>query len=114
MEKRKKKNLKLYPKYRQLSMDFLFYYTINVLFLTQIKNIDMSSVVLVDTFYALFVILWQIPAAVLVGKLGRKKVMILGNVCNVLYLLLVMNSTNLISLICAEMMSALAFTLKYM
>ena len=36
------KNLKLYPRYRRLARDFLFFYTINVLFLTQVKKIDMS------------------------------------------------------------------------
>ena len=73
-------NLRLYPKYRQISMDFLFFYTINILFLTQIKKIDMSAVVLVDTFYALFVVILQIPASYLVGKIGIKKGMILGNI----------------------------------
>lgn len=106
------KNLKLYPKYRQLSMDFLFFYTINVLFLTQIKHIDMSSVVLVDTFYALFVIICQIPATILVEKIGRKKGMILGNICNATYLILVINASNLFSLICAELLCAMGFALK--
>lgn len=110
--KEESKNLKLYPKYRQLSMDFLFFYTINVLFLTQIKHIDMSSVVLVDTFYALFVILCQMPATILVEKIGRKKSMILGNICNAMYLLVVINATNLFSLICAELLCAFGFALK--
>lgn len=105
-------NLKLYPKYRRLSMDFLFFYTINILFLTQIKKIDMSAVVLVDTFYALFVVIWQIPASFFVSKIGIKKGMILGNICNAIYLITVINSKNLIHLIIAETFSSLAFSLK--
>lgn len=105
-------NLKLYPKYRRLSMDFLFFYTINILFLTQIKKIDMSAVVLVDTFYALFVVIWQIPASFLVGKIGIKRGMILGNICNTIYLITVINSKNLIHLVIAETFSSLAFSLK--
>lgn len=105
-------NLRLYPKYRQLSMDFLFFYTINILFLTQIKKIDMSAVVLVDTFYALFVVILQIPASYLVGKIGIKKGMILGNICNVIYLLVVINSSNLFYLVIAELFSSFAFSLK--
>lgn len=108
----KNKNLKLYPKYRQISMDFLFYYTIDVLFLTQIKHISVSSIVLVNTFYALFVIFWQMPAAVLISKIGRKKGMILGNLCNAIYLILIINAVNIWSLICAEMLCACAFSLK--
>ena len=106
------KNLKLYPKYRQLSMDFLFFYTINILFLTQIKKIDMSAVVLVDTFYALFVVFLQVPASYLVGKIGIKKGMILGNICNTIYLIVVINSTNLFNLIIAELFSSFGFALK--
>lgn len=110
--KKENNNLTLYPKYRRISMDFLFFYTINILFLTQIKKIDMSAVVLVDTFYALFVVIWQIPASFLVGKIGIKKGMILGNVCNTIYLLTVINSNNLFNLIIAETFSAFAFSLK--
>lgn len=111
MEKNNK-NLRLYPKYRPLSRDFLFFYTINVLFLTQIKKIDMSSVVLVDTFYALFVILFQVPATMIIEKVGRKNGMIIGNICNAIYLIIVMNSENLIHLILAELICGLAFGLK--
>ncbi len=105
-------NLKLYPKYRRLSMDFLFFYTINILFLTQIKKIDMSAVVLVDTFYALFVVIWQIPASFFVSKIGIKRGMILGNICNTVYLITVINSKNLVHLVIAELFSSLAFSLK--
>lgn len=110
--KKGENNLKLYPKYRRLSMDFLFFYTINILFLTQVKKIDMSAVVLVDTFYALFVVIWQIPASVLVGKIGIKRGMIFGNICNTIYLITVINSKNLVSLVIAELFSSLAFSLK--
>lgn len=107
-----RRNVKLFPKYRQISRDFLFFYTINVLFLTQIKHIDMSSVVLVDTFYALFVVLVQVPAAFIVEKIGRKRGMVLGNLCNAIYLILVMNSNTLLHLICAELACSLGFSLK--
>ncbi len=108
----KNRNLKLYSKYRRISRDFLFFYTINVLFLTQIKHIDLSAVVLVDTFYSLFVVLTQIPATIIIEKIGRKKGMILGNVFHILYILLLINSVDLISLICAEILCASGFALK--
>lgn len=108
----KSKNIKLFPKYRQISRDFLFFYTINVLFLTQIKKIDISSVVLIDTFYALFVVIMQVPATWIVEKIGRRNGMILGNFFNAIYLIVVINSVNLTSLICAELMASFAFSLK--
>ena len=106
------KNLKLYPRYRRLARDFLFFYTINVLFLTQVKKIDMSAVVLVDTFYSLFVVILQIPISLIIDKIGRRKGIIIGNLCNVIYLILVMNSSNLFHLICAELLSASGFSFK--
>lgn len=108
----KSKNVKLFPKYRQISRDFLFFYTINILFLTQVKKISVSDVVLVDTFYALFVVIAQVPASFIVDKIGRRRGMILGNLFNVIYLILVINSKNLFSLILAEMTSSLGFSLK--
>lgn len=108
----KSKNVKLFPKYRQISRDFLFFYTINILFLIQVKNISASNIVLIDTFYALFVVIAQIPASFIIDKIGRKKGMILGNTLNILYLILIMTSKNLYSLILAEIASSLAFSLK--
>jgi MFS family permease len=106
------KNLKLYPRYRRLARDFLFFYTINVLFLTQVKKIDMSAVVLVDTFYSLFVVILQIPISLIIDKIGRRNGIIFGNLCNVIYLILVINSSNLIHFICAELLSATGFSFK--
>lgn len=107
-----KRNMKLFPLYRALSLDFLFFYTTSFLFLTQIKHISPSAVVLEDSFYALFVIIFQIPAALAVDLLGKRKGMILGNLCNVIYITLILFSNNLFELIFAETFSALAFSLK--
>lgn len=111
MEK-ENKNLKLYPNYSQLSRDLLFFYTINVLFLTQVKKIDLSAVVFVDTCFSLFIVLLQMPAFYLVGKIGIKKGMVLGNICNAIYLIIVINSRNILWLISAELVSGLAFSIK--
>lgn len=72
-QKMRKINMKLFPIHKMLSWDFLFYYTINFLFLTQIKNMNASDVVLTDSFYALFVIILQIPINIIVTFLGKKK-----------------------------------------
>lgn len=106
------KNLKLYPKYRKIAMDFLFFYTINVLFLTEVKHISMSAVVLVDTLYAFFSVIVQIPASALINKIGRKNSMILGNILDAIYLIVVINSTGLYHLLIAEVLCAAGFALK--
>ena len=107
-----KRNMKLFPLYRAISFDYLFFYTINFLFLTQIKNISPSAVVLEDAFYSLFIIIFQIPAALLIDIIGRKKSMLLGNLSNVVYILLVLFSDSLFDLIIAEIFASIAFSLK--
>ena len=61
----RKTNLKLFPIYKALGWDYLFFYTIDFLFLTQIKGIAASDVILKTTFYALFKIILQIPANII-------------------------------------------------
>lgn len=108
----RKRNMKLYPIYKTLGWDYIFFYTTNFLFLTQVKNIDPADVVLIDSFYALFGIIMQIPAIFIIEYLGRKKSMIFANFANCLYMLVVMFSNNLFNLIIAELLSSLAFGIK--
>ena len=107
-----KRNMKLFPVYKAFSSDFLFFYTINFLFLTQIKNISASAVILEDSFYAFFVVLLQIPSTLIVELVGRKKGMMLGNFSNIIYMVIVILSQNLFHLITAEAFCAFAFSLK--
>ena len=108
----RKRNMKLFPIYRMLGWDYIFFYTTNFLFLTQVKGIHPADVVLIDSFYALFGIIMQLPATFIIEYLGRKRSMILANFCNCIYMLVVMFSTNLFNLITAELLSSLAFGIK--
>lgn len=108
----RKRNMKLFPIYRMLSWDYIFFYTTNFLFLTQVKCINPADVVLIDSFYALFGIIMQVPATFVIEYLGRKRSMILANFLNCIYMLVVMFSTNLFNLITAEILSSLAFGIK--
>ena len=108
----RKRNMKLFPIYRMLSWDYIFFYTTNFLFLTQVKGINPADVVLIDSFYALFGIIMQVPATFVIEYLGRKRSMIFANFLNCIYMLVVMFSTNLFNLITAELLSSLAFGIK--
>lgn len=110
--KKRKQNMKLYSLYRMVSLDIIFYYAIEFLFLTQVKNISAADVVLKSSFYALFMIILQIPATIAIEKLGTRKCTILGNLFNSIYLLMILFATNLETLIFAELMSAICFSLK--
>ena len=97
LQRMRKRNMKLFPTYKKLAWDYLFFYTINFLFLTQVKNINPADVVLIDAFYSLFGIMAQIPAAFIVEFFGRKNSIIVANIVNCLYMVIVIFSTNLMN-----------------
>lgn len=109
---KRKQNMRIYSLYRAISMDLLFFYAIDFLFLTQVKNISPSDVVLKSSFYALFMIILQIPASILIDKIGTRKCTIIANVFNTLYLIKTMFSRNLLDLIIAEFFCAICFSIK--
>lgn len=108
----RKRNMKLFPICKALGWDYIFFYTTNFLFLTQVKNIDPADVVLIDSFYALFGIVMQVPATFIIEYLGRRRSIILANFLNCMYMIIIMFSRNLFDLIIAELLSALAFAIK--
>lgn len=108
----RKRNMKLFPAYKTLSWDYIFFYTINFLFLTQVKNINPADVVLIDSFYYLFTMFSQIPATFIIEFLGRKNSIILGNILSCLYMVVILFSNNLFNLVIAEILSAISFAIK--
>ena len=111
-QKMRKRNMKLFPIYKMLSWDLLFFYTINFLFLTQVKNISASEVVLTDSFYALFVMILQIPINIIIAFLGQKKSIVIGNFLLVVHMLVIIFSRNIYDLILADFISAIGFGIK--
>ena len=110
--RKRKNNMKIYPIYTMIGLDLLFFYGIKVLFLSQVKHIDLSYIVLTESFYAFFFILLQVPINVIMEKIGTKSSIVLGNVFNLLYIILIMSASSFYQLIIAELVSALAFGFK--
>lgn len=110
--KARKKNMKLFAFYRTLARDALFLYAIKLLFLTQIKKIPASDVIFSISIYALSMVILQIPATIVIQKIGYRKSAFLSNLFNIFYVLILMFSTNVIHLCIAEFTSALTFSLK--
>ena len=108
----RKTNMRIFPIYKRLAWDYLFFYTIDFLFLTQIKGISASDVMLKSTFHAFFSIVLQLPANIIVEFLGRKNSIIFGNILGCLYMLIIMMSGSLFDLIIAEFFSSIAFSIK--
>lgn len=105
---KKKYNMKLYVIHKMLTADLLFYYGIKFLFLTQIKGLTASDIVLASAFWGLFKLILQIPATVIVEKIGNRKSLIFADLNLAFSTVLVMLSSNLITLIIANFFSAVS------
>ena len=110
--KMRKRNMRLFSTYKKISWDYLFFYTINFLFLTQVKKINPADVVLIEPFYYLYSVIAQMPATFIIEFLGRKNSIILGNILSCIYMILIIFSKNLFNLIIAEILSSLSFAIK--
>lgn len=63
-----------------MGWDPLFYSAIIFLFLTEVKGISPAQVMYAEAIYSLFLLLLQIPATILIEKIGSRKALILGTI----------------------------------
>ena len=70
-EQELKKNVKLYPSYRAFGYDFLFLWTISILYLTEVKGLSYSQVIFLDSVLMLVGFFVQVPITKLINKFGR-------------------------------------------
>lgn len=112
METKEEKNVRLYPIYKAISWDLLFFYTILFLFLTQSKGISAADVLLGDAIYPIFKIILLMPLTILIEKIGKRKSLIFANLINGVSVAFFMISSNLWYLIIAQFFSAVAFNIK--
>ena len=108
----RKNNMKIYPIYKMLGLDWLFYYGIRVLFLTQVKNIPAADIVLAGSFYAFFYIIFQISNMLLIEKIGKKRSIVLGQLLNLISMGIIIYCPNYTWLIVSQALCAMGFGLK--
>ena len=70
--KDKQINVNLYTRYKTFSWDVLFYYAIIFLFFTQTKGINAADVLLAESFYPIFKMVFFIPATILINSIGKR------------------------------------------
>lgn len=105
-------NMKIFPIYKGLSWDALFYYAIEFLFLTSIKGLTAAQVLFVDAFYPIFKFILEIPSNIIVNKLGKRRSLILGNIFIVGDILCLILANNIYMVIFAWFLSAFGYALK--
>lgn len=105
-------NVKIFPIYKAVSWDLLFFYVILFLFLTQVKGINAADVLLAEAIYPIMKFLFLMPLSIFIEKVGKRKSLIFANLINGISVICFMLSSNLIHLIIAQFFSAIAFVIK--
>ena len=112
MIRHKKKNVRIFPIYKTVSWDLLFYFPIIFLFLTQIKGFSASQVLFADAFYTLANTFWQLPVTSLVDRIGKKNCLIIGNVLYSASILAMIFMQNYYELLLIQFIYALGYSIK--
>ncbi len=112
MIRHKKKNVRIFPIYKTVSWDLLFYFPIIFLFLTQIKGFSASQVLYADAFYTLANTFWQLPVTSLVDRIGKKNCLIIGNVLYSASILAMIFMQNYYELLLIQFIYALGYSIK--
>ena len=68
----KNRNIKLFPIYKMISWDLLFFYAIIFLYLVQVKKLSAPQVILAEALYNVAIMLFIIPSGKIVDKIGKK------------------------------------------
>lgn len=108
----KKINARLYPIYKMLSWDLLFYYSIIFLYLVQAKNFSASQVMLGEAFFTASCFVLQIPIGLLVDKIGKKRSLVIANICMCLFSFILLIIQNFNQLLIGYFIDAIGYVLK--
>ncbi len=106
---RRKKNMKLYPLYMMFGYDLMFYYAINILFLSEIKHVSDAHIMLLSSMYALSSVILILPISAITSKIRTKKAMMCGNLLNAISTLCIIIGNTYIVFILSQVLSAIAF-----
>lgn len=108
----KKINARLYPIYKMLSWDLLFYYSIIFLYLVQAKNFSASQVMLGEAFFTASCFVLQIPIGLLVDRIGKKRSLVIANICMCLFSFILLIIQNFNQLLIGYFIDAIGYVIK--
>ena len=107
-----KYNRRIFPLYKGFGWDPLFYSAIIFLFLTEVKGIAPAKVMYAESIYSIFLLLLQIPATILIEKIGSRKSLILGTTFATIQIIMMIFINNFTFLVIAYFMSAFGNAIK--
>ena len=111
-QKIRKINMKIFPIYKMFGWDLLFHYAIIFLFLTQVKGFTTSQVLIIDSFYAVFRIVFQIPTINIIDSIGKKASLLWGNIFVTISILGITLGNNFLLLILLHFIQAMGYNFK--
>lgn len=107
-----KYNRRIFPLYKGFGWDPLFYSAIIFLFLTEVKGIAPAKVMYAEAIYSLFLLLLQMPATIIIEKIGSRKALILGTTFATIQIIMMIFINNFTFLVIAYFMSAFGNAIK--
>ncbi|MCX8075212.1 MAG: MFS transporter [Clostridia bacterium] len=107
------RNIKIFPIYRVFSYDIFFYYVIAFFYFTDIKGLSVSQYLILEALYPIYGIIFQIPAGIIVKKLGIKNSNILANCLWVLGFIGYIISPNMAFIILSDISFAIGNVIKH-
>lgn len=108
----RKHNMKLYPLYVTFGSDLLFYYGVKILFFSQVKYLSDANIVFLSTVFALTSLISLVVANFVNSKIGNRKTLIIGDFINAISMLVLIVGNGFVQMAIAEMLNAIAFSLK--
>ena len=108
----KNKNLKLFPIYKMISWDLLFFYAIIFLYLVQVKNLSAPQVLFAEALYNVAIMLFLIPSGKIVDKIGKKNSVIIANLGMAVSIGVILLMNNIYHLFIAYFVMAFGYSIK--
>lgn len=108
----RKNNMKLYPIYKMIGLDWIFYYGVRVLFLSDVKGISPADIIFAGTVYSFCNMISQIPNSILLEVIGKKKSIVLGQLLNLIAMIIILICPNFLCLLIAQVIAGFGFGLK--
>ena len=112
LAKIRKSNMKLYPIYKMIGLDWIFYYGVRVLFLSGVKGIEPADIILSSTFYAFCYMLFQIPNTIVIEKIGKRNAIVLGQLLNLISMTIILFCPSFTWLLVSQGICAIGFSIK--
>ena len=109
---KRKKNIRIYQIYEIIAIDLLFYYSTIFLFYINQKELVNYQILLIDTSYIFFKLMFYMFSQVCVQKYGKRKMLILANIFVLISLIILLGFKSVIAFLISAAFCALGFDLK--